>query len=51
MIEGIGSIMTFAPAAAYGIAAAIFFFGYKMEDSDIVRMQEEIAARKSYPPA
>ena len=32
-------------AAAYAIAAIIFYFGYKINDKDIVRMQEEIAAR------
>lgn len=51
VIEGISSIMTFTPAATYAIAAAIFFFGYKMKESDVLKMQEEIAARKSYPPA
>jgi glucuronide carrier protein len=47
VIEGISSIMTLAPAAAYGIAAVIFFFGYKIDDSHILKMQEEIAARKA----
>lgn len=47
VIEGIGSIMTFTPAATYAIAAAIFFFGYRMEESHVIQMQEEIAARKS----
>ena len=47
VIEGISSIMTLAPAAAYSIAAVIFFFGYKIDDSHILKMQEEIAARKT----
>jgi Na+/melibiose symporter-like transporter len=46
VVEGISSIMTLGPAAAYAIAAIIFFFGYKMEDADVVKMQAEIAARK-----
>ena len=47
VIEGIRSIMVFAPAAGSAIAAAIFFFGYKIEDSQILRMQDEAAARKT----
>ena len=47
VIEGISSIMTFTPAATYAIAAVIFFFGYKIDDSHVLKMQEEIAARKS----
>jgi sugar (glycoside-pentoside-hexuronide) transporter len=45
VIEGISSIMALTPAAAYGIAAIIFYFGYSLEDKDIVQMQEEIKAR------
>jgi Na+/melibiose symporter-like transporter len=45
VIEGISSIMALAPAAAYAIAATIFYFGYRIEDKDIVQMQEEIKAR------
>ena len=41
----ISSIMALAPAAAYAIAAIIFYFGYRIEDKDIVKMQEEIEAR------
>jgi len=33
------------------IAAVIFFFGYKIDDSHILKMQEEIAARKACKPA
>ena len=43
--EGIASIMTLAPAAAYAIAAAIFYFGYRIDERDVVQMQEEIATR------
>jgi len=45
VVNGISSIMIFSPAVASAIAAATFYFGYKIEDKDIVRMQEEIAAR------
>jgi GPH family glycoside/pentoside/hexuronide:cation symporter len=45
--DGISSIMTFLPAATYIVAAAIFFFGYRMEEPQVLKMQEEIAARKS----
>jgi Na+/melibiose symporter-like transporter len=42
---GISSLMTFAPAAAYAIAALIFYFGYRLNETHILKMQEEIAAR------
>jgi len=45
VMEGISSILALVPAAAYAIAAIIFYFGYRIEDKDIVQMQEEIAAR------
>lgn len=45
--EGISSIMTFIPAATYAIAAAIFFFGYRIEEAHVVKMQEEIIANRS----
>ena len=48
VIEGISSIMTFTPAATYVIAAAIFFFGYKIDEAQVVKMQEEIAARRQF---
>jgi len=47
VIEGISSMMTLGPAAAYLIAAAIFFFGYKIDETHVIQMQEEIAARKA----
>jgi Na+/melibiose symporter-like transporter len=46
VIEGIRSIMTLAPAAACLLAAGIFYFGCKLEDSEIQRMQQEIANRR-----
>jgi len=45
VVDGIRSIMIFAPAAACILATAIFYFGYKIEDRHILQMQEEIAAR------
>jgi len=47
VVEGIRSIMIFTPAAACVIAAAIFFFGYKLDDAHVLRMQDEIVARKA----
>jgi len=44
VIEGIGTIMSLGPAAAYAIAALIFYFGYRIEEKDVLQMQEEIAA-------
>jgi Na+/melibiose symporter-like transporter len=45
VMDGIRSIMIFSPAVASAIAAATFYFGYRINDKDILRMQEEIAAR------
>jgi len=45
VIEGISSIMALVPAAAYAIAAIIFYFGYRISNEDVVQMQKEIAAR------
>jgi glucuronide carrier protein len=47
VIEGIRSIMALTPAAGYAIAALIFYFGYKLEETQVLRMQEEIAAQKA----
>jgi len=46
VISGISSLMTLAPAAACVIAAFIFYNGYKIEDAQVVQMQNEIAARR-----
>jgi GPH family glycoside/pentoside/hexuronide:cation symporter len=45
VVDGIRSIMIFAPAGACIIATVFFYFGYKIEDRHILQMQEEIAAR------
>lgn len=47
VIDGISSIMSLAPAIGYALAAIIFFFGYKLDESGILMMQEEIAAKRS----
>ena len=44
--NGIVSLMSFSPAIVCFCAAILFFFGYKkMNDSDVAKMREEIAAR------
>ncbi len=45
MVDGIRSIMIFSPAVASAIAAITFYFGYRIDERDVVKMQEEIAAR------
>lgn len=50
VVEGIEFIMIFMPAAASAIAVLIFYYGYKIEDSNVIRMQDEIAARKAGAP-
>lgn len=47
VVEGISSITSFTPAIACIISAGIFYFGYRVEDKDILRMEEEISARKA----
>lgn len=44
-VAGITSILTLAPAAACLLAAAVFYFGYRIEDRRVVEMQDAIAAR------
>jgi Na+/melibiose symporter-like transporter len=46
VVGGIRSFMTLAPAAACAIAAVIFYYGYKIEDKTVIKMQDEIAARR-----
>jgi Na+/melibiose symporter-like transporter len=45
VVAGITNIMTLVPAAACMLAAAIFYFGYKINDDHVVMLQEEIAAK------
>jgi Na+/melibiose symporter-like transporter len=45
VVSGISSIMIFSPAIASAVAAAVFYFSYRIEDKDVVKMQEEIRSR------
>jgi Na+/melibiose symporter-like transporter len=47
VVEGIRSITSLTPAIACIISAGIFYFGYRIEDKRIMRMEEEISARKT----
>ena len=47
VVEGIVTMMALIPAAAYAVAAIIFYVGYRIEENDVLRMQEDIAARTS----
>jgi len=47
VVEGISAITSFTPAIACIISAGIFYFGYRIEDKHILRMEEEISARKA----
>ena len=47
VVQGITSIMTLIPATTYAIAAIIFFLGYKIEETHVTQMQQEINARKA----
>ena len=38
--------MTFGTAAMCALSALVFYFGYKIEDNQIMNMQDEIAAAK-----
>ena len=45
VVNGISSIMIYSPAVTCAVAAAVFYFGYRIEDKDVVQMQDEIAAK------
>ena len=47
VVAGISSIMSFTPAIACIISAGIFYFGYRIEEKRVLRMEEEISARKA----
>jgi GPH family glycoside/pentoside/hexuronide:cation symporter/glucuronide carrier protein len=44
--SGISTLMVYAPAITSILAAIIFYLGYRIKDTDIVRMQSELAAKK-----
>jgi len=46
VIDGISYIMTLSPAASCLIAALVFYYGYRIEDRQVLRMQDEITAGK-----
>ena len=46
VVRGILGLTTFVPAAIGAIAVVIFYFGYKIEDAEVPRLRDEIAARK-----
>jgi Na+/melibiose symporter-like transporter len=46
VISGISSLITLIPAAACFIAAVFFYFGYRLDDTQVLRMQEEITSRR-----
>ncbi len=43
--DGISAIMIYTSAISSILAAIIFYLGYRLKEEDIVKMQEEIAAR------
>ena len=45
--SGIASLMSFSPAAVCFIAVIIFYFGYRIQDSETAKMREEIEARSN----
>jgi len=45
VVNGINSIMIYSPAIAAALTAAIFYFGYRIDEKDVLQMQDEIAAR------
>jgi Na+/melibiose symporter-like transporter len=51
VVDGLTSMMTLIPAVTYAIAAAVFCFGYRIDEKDIARMEKEIASRKTGEPA
>lgn len=46
VMEGISNIMTLLPAAMGFVAALIIFAGFRIDDKQVLKMQDEIAARK-----
>jgi len=38
--------MALIPAIGYSIATIIFYFGYKLDENQVVTMQKEIEAKK-----
>ncbi|MEJ2110711.1 MAG: MFS transporter [Acidobacteriota bacterium] len=47
VVTGIKTLMTFVPVVACVLAAVIFLLGYKINDKDVLKMQDDIDARKT----
>ena len=45
VVNGISSIMIYAPAVTSALAGIIFYLGYRIDEKDVLRMQDEISAR------
>jgi Na+/melibiose symporter-like transporter len=45
VVKGISSIMIYSPAVTSAIAAAVFYVGYRIDEKDVLQMQDEIAAK------
>ncbi|MDR0842829.1 MAG: MFS transporter, partial [Acidobacteriota bacterium] len=43
VVSGIVALMSFSVAAVCALAAVVFFFGYKIQDSTVAKMQEDLA--------
>jgi Na+/melibiose symporter-like transporter len=44
--KGIHSMMALTPAVGYAIATIIFYYGYRLDEKQVVDMQKEIDSRK-----
>jgi GPH family glycoside/pentoside/hexuronide:cation symporter len=47
VMDGITSLITFVPAVLSLLASAVFYFGYRIEDIQVLAMQDEIDAGKA----
>ena len=47
VIDGISTIISLAPAMACILSAGIFYFGYRIDDEHVTRMEKEISERKA----
>jgi glucuronide carrier protein len=45
VVKGISSIMIYAPAVTSALAGVIFYLGYRIDEKDVLKMQDEIATR------
>ncbi len=47
VISGINNLMTIVPAAVGAIAVIVFYFGYRIDDTQVLQMQNEIATKRA----